>query len=152
MTYVLDLLLRNGSDWLASRVPWPCATGASPSRLRPFVHVVCYLFIEFTNNKQHSKKVQTSCSLKCFCFHIKQKKNIAAAHSVLFHVRLNKLIQHRLQCCRCQAGHSSVGRTYDCKFAQQSNGPWFDSGCSHLHEDVCLYAWRGLNQGGLGEA
>ena len=28
----------------------------------------------------------------------------------------------------CQAGHSSVGRASDCRFMQQSDGPWFDSG------------------------
>ena len=29
---------------------------------------------------------------------------------------------------RHQAGHSSVGRASDCRFMQQSDGPWFDSG------------------------
>ena len=27
-----------------------------------------------------------------------------------------------------QAGYSSVGRASDCRFSQQSDGPWFDSG------------------------
>ena len=27
-----------------------------------------------------------------------------------------------------EAGYSSVGRAYDCRMLQQSDGPWFDSG------------------------